>query len=276
MTLGPHKCFTMHVSPKCRGDATVAPPLYLNGTLLPVITTMRILGVTFATDLCWKAHSNTVCKKMATMIGTLHRFGRTLNTDCRRKIAHAFILPHLRYCLPVWGKTSAGVQFQLNHTLLRAARVISKDRQAIFGPDSYDATRVLSLKIFLFMNNVCRLFHFINKNTASSYVGTETVEYRPNTVHSTRSARSRKLVLLLVKRKADELCFQVASIRQWNSLPHDFTLINFLVFLKIKFLLIYYRQAPIRLLCIDYINARNIHAFYLFLTIFLVILCYCV
>ena len=94
MTLSPHKFFTMHVSHKCRGDATVAPSLYLNGTLLPVITTMRILGVTFANDLCWEAHINIVRKKMATMIGTLHHFGHTLNNDCRRKIAHAFILPH--------------------------------------------------------------------------------------------------------------------------------------------------------------------------------------
>ena len=148
------------------------------------------------------------------MIGTLHHFRHTLNIDCRRKIAHAFILPHLRYCLPVWGNTSAGVQSQLDHTLLRAARVISKDRQATFGPDSYNATGVLSFKTFLFINNVCRLFHFINENTASFYDGTETNECRPNTVHSTRSACSRKLVPLLVKRKADELCFQVANVRQ--------------------------------------------------------------
>ena len=99
-------------------------------------------------------------------------------------------------------------------------------RQAIFGPDSYDATGVLSFKTFLFINNVCRLLHFTEENTASFYVGTETVECRPNTVHSTRSACSRKLEPLLVKRKADELCFQVASVRQWNSLPHDFILIN--------------------------------------------------
>ena len=128
MTFSPHKCFTMHVSPKCRDKATVAPPLHLNGTLLPVVTTMRILGVKFMNDLSWEAHSNMVRKKMATMIGTLHRFGHTLNTDCHKKIALVFILPHLQYCLPEWGNTSAGVQSQLDHTLLRAARVISKDR----------------------------------------------------------------------------------------------------------------------------------------------------
>ena len=110
--------------------------------------------------------------------------------------------------------------------LLRAARVISKDRKATFEPDSYHATGVLSFKTFLFINNVRRLFHFINENTASFYVGTETVECRPNTVHSTWSACSQKLAPLLVKRKADELSFKVASVRQWNSLPYDFILIN--------------------------------------------------
>ena len=120
--------------------------------------------------------------------------------------------------------------------LLRAARVISKNQQAIFGPDSYDATGVLSFKTFLFINNVCRLFHFINENTVSFCVVTETVECRPNTVHSTRSACSRKLVPLLIKCKADELCFQVASVRQWNFLPHDFTLINSFCVFKDKVL----------------------------------------
>ena len=117
-TLSPHKCFTMHVSLKCKGDTTVTPPLYLNGTLLPVVTTMRILRVIIANDLCWEARNNMVRKKMATMIRTLHGFGHTLNTDYRRKIARTFILPHLRYCRPVWGNTSAGVQSQLGHLLL--------------------------------------------------------------------------------------------------------------------------------------------------------------
>ena len=175
---------------------------------------------------------------------------------------YTFILPHLRYCLSVWGNTSAGVQSQLDHTLLRAARVISKDRQATFGPDSYDATGILSFKTFLFINNVGRLFHYINENTASFYFGTETVECRPNTVHSTRSACSRKLVPLLVKRKADELCFQVASVRQWNSLPHDFTLINSFGVFKYK-VLIYYRQAPIRLSYIDYITL-DLYMYFIF------------
>ena len=40
----------MHVSPKCRGDATVAPPLYLIGSLLPVVIKMRI-GVFYADDI---------------------------------------------------------------------------------------------------------------------------------------------------------------------------------------------------------------------------------
>ena len=121
---------------------------------------------------------------------------------------------------------------------------------------------------------MCPLFHFINENTVSFYVGTETVECRPNTVHFTRSACSRKLVPLLVKRKADELCFQVASVKQWNSLPHDFTLINSISVFKDE-VLIYYRQVPIRLSYIDYINVRPINVFYLFLTIFLVIYFYC-
>ena len=144
---------------------------------------------------------------MATMIGTSHRFGHPLKTDCRRKIAYALILPHLRYCLPVRGNISAGVQSQLDHTFLKSTCVISKDRQTTFGPDSYNATGVLSFKTILFINNACQRFYFINENTASFYVGTETVERMPNTVHSTRSACSRKLVPLLVKRKADELFF---------------------------------------------------------------------
>ena len=72
--------------------------------------------------------------------------------------------------MPVWDNTLAEFQSQFNHMLLGAVLVISKNQLRNSGPELHDATEILSFKTFLFIYNVCRLFHIINKNTSSFYV----------------------------------------------------------------------------------------------------------
>jgi hypothetical protein len=96
LTISPAKCYAMFISPKVKTDATIQASLYIGEAQLPIVTSMRILGVTFTNDLSWHVHSNAIRKKISSMTVVIQRFEHTLNIDCRKKLIHAFVTPHIR------------------------------------------------------------------------------------------------------------------------------------------------------------------------------------
>ena len=64
MFISSEKCFVMYISPVLK-EKTAQHQLsqYISTALIPIATSLRILGITFTPDLCWDAHCDIVCKK---------------------------------------------------------------------------------------------------------------------------------------------------------------------------------------------------------------------
>ena len=56
-----------------------------------------------------------------------------MNIDCRKKFVHAFVLPHLPFCVPIWGNTQSGLYTKMDNVLLRTIRIIINNRSAEFS-----------------------------------------------------------------------------------------------------------------------------------------------
>jgi len=155
LTISPTKCHAMCISPKAKYDiSTQAVLLYIGSALLPIVTSMRILGVIFTNDLSWHVHCSATRKKISSLTGVIQRFGSILNADCRKKLIHAFVTPHLRYCLPVWGSTLLGTKTAMNTVLLRAARIMLNNRHIELDNSTYAATGLCNFNTFLSFCNV--------------------------------------------------------------------------------------------------------------------------
>jgi Reverse transcriptase (RNA-dependent DNA polymerase) len=231
LTISVAKCFVMHISPKKKDAKFSCAPLFLDNVALPVVSSLRILGVTFSNDLSWRAHHDAVRKKVASMTGVIHRFGHVLNIDCRKKIVHAFVLPHMRYCLPIWGNTQAGLRTKMDNMLERTTRIITNDRSAQINYSTYQLTGIRSFKFLLYLSNVSRMFNIVHDRSNCLLFNLNTNSANENSIYVTRNSANRKIVPIKLNRTADEHCFQVAAIRDWNSLPHEITsLTNFNIF----------------------------------------------
>ena len=80
--------------------------LKLGNSSLPIVSTLRILGVKFSHDLSWKTLCEIMRRKVTSMIGTIiHCFGHILNFNSRKQMLAAFA-PHIYTFLP----TSLGKQ----------------------------------------------------------------------------------------------------------------------------------------------------------------------
>ena len=90
----------------------------------------------------------------------------------------------------------------------------------------------LSSKSFLFLCNVCCMFNFVHNDALSFYINT--FLNSDCAVYSTRSVSSFKVQPIVRSRKADELCFQISAVSDWNSLPYNITMLTNFNEFKIK------------------------------------------
>ena len=144
------------------------------------------------------------------MSSVIHRFGHVLNIDCHKKMVHAFVLPYIQYCLPVWGNSQAGLHSKMDSSLLHIIRIILHNSHAEFTSETYTQSGILSFKSFLFLCNVCCMFNFVRNDALSFYINT--FLNSDCAVHSTRSVSSFKVQPIVRSRKADELCFQISAV----------------------------------------------------------------
>lgn len=70
LTLNVMKCYAMHTLPRI--GAACFWDLKLGNSSLPIVSTLRILSVTFSQDLSWKTQREIVHIKVTSMMNTSH------------------------------------------------------------------------------------------------------------------------------------------------------------------------------------------------------------
>ena len=144
---------------------------------------------------------------MNSMVGVLNRFGSTLNCNTRVKIFKAFIKPHIKFALPVWGNADAGCITSMDRTLRHAARIICRNKVAELNKNVYDVyavTLILPFTLQTLQSNVIRIFNAFTTNSISYYLDCNIM----SSSHETSSSKSHKLMSLTHKKASDVLCFQ--------------------------------------------------------------------
>ena len=79
----------------------------------------RFLGVWVDEGLKWTGHIEKVRAKVSRLLGVLGRAWATLGGESVHRLYNALVLPHLQYCLLVWGDFQEGRNKAMGDTLLR-------------------------------------------------------------------------------------------------------------------------------------------------------------
>ena len=186
------KCYTMSIAASARKSTTcLASKLYLSNHQISIVSDIKVLGVSFTRDFKWQLHQSSVRRKLSNMTSVVARFGRSLNIKARKNIVQAFVLPHLTYCLPVWGSTSSGCMSSMDRVLERITRVILHNKNATLNSTSALTSGVCTFKRTLFYRNVCCIFSFMKANTLPYYTNVDMPS--SNSSFNTRSSVCNKL-----------------------------------------------------------------------------------
>ena len=72
---------------------------------LTLLDNIKYLGVYIDQQFTWKSHINSVCKKIAPIIGILSKVRHLLTFPILRQLYYALIHPHILYCIEAYGST---------------------------------------------------------------------------------------------------------------------------------------------------------------------------
>ena len=151
------------------------------------------------------------------MACSVHRIGKCLNVQARKQIIHAFVMPHVKFCITVWGNAGTGCATSFNYSLQKINRVILRNKSATIEKSSHKITGIVSFDHLLPLSNVCRQHSIISNNSLEFYTSANFLSN--SSVYSTRGTEGRKIKFFPHRLASDENCFQYASIRDWNNLP---------------------------------------------------------
>ena len=100
------------------------PDLQINQIPITRSPYVKFLGLTVDEALTWKQHISLVCKKVSTNIGIIARSKHLLTQKQLVLLYNALVLPHINYCLLVWGVNYSTYLDKITILQKRMVRVI--------------------------------------------------------------------------------------------------------------------------------------------------------
>ena len=95
--------------------------------------TVKLLGITFDSDLSFVSHLKDLCKRASAQLNVLRRFVSILSTENKMSIFHSFILSHFRYCPVVWHFCRKSSNDMIEKIQERALRFVYKDTRSSYN-----------------------------------------------------------------------------------------------------------------------------------------------
>ena len=79
------------------------PVIKINQKELEYVETFNFLGVNLDTNISWKSHLSKVSNKIVRIIGIINKLKFILPQNILSYIYNSLIMPHINYCILLWG-----------------------------------------------------------------------------------------------------------------------------------------------------------------------------
>lgn len=105
--------------------------LVYGDTEIGLVNHIKILGVTFSSNMLWNEHINSVLKQLSRVVGMVQRCKTVLPYNVKLLLYKSLFYSHLTYCFLVWGTTT--------YTNLQKLYLMEKKYIRILSNLPYDA-----------------------------------------------------------------------------------------------------------------------------------------
>ena len=216
LSLQPAKCCAMLISRK-RSAEQMVPPIYVQGTPLPYVTSVKYLGVLLTTNLSWSEHVSALNAKARKLIGVMFRkFYKDAHPTSLLNLYLANIRPHLEYCSPVWDPYLRKDIDMLEKAQKFGLRVCLKDWSSQYET-LLQQSKIQSLSERRTKTNLTYIHKIVHEKIdfPGAPIKERTFQY------CSRSNNSRSLIPFNCKSAQFLNSYFPKAVKGWNSLPED-------------------------------------------------------
>ena len=144
------------------------PTLKLNNVTIERVSQFIFLCVILASSLKWDKHVAQVSLKISRVIGVLYKLKHVFPREVLLTLSNALILPHLSYCIRVWGSKIDG-----NHRVLllqkKAVRIITNQDYIAHSEPLCKLFNVLKVSN-LFVCSLRKFYYKLTKKESPPYL----------------------------------------------------------------------------------------------------------
>ena len=102
------------------------PPIRFAGCVLQESSLLKLVGLTFTSNLTWTKHVNNIYRNASKNIALLHRANLVCSKEALATIYKSHIRSRLEYCCPIWMGSGTTVLSKLDRVQERAGRINSR------------------------------------------------------------------------------------------------------------------------------------------------------
>ena len=197
---------------------TTLATIQINNSPIEKCEFFKFLGVYLQDNMKWNKHACFVSSKLAKTAAVISRLKTFLPSNVLLQIYNSLFLPHINYCLGVWGNTE---KYNSNKIVILQKRVVRS-----IGNASYLAhtdplfTRFNILKLEeLFKVNVCKFMYKLLYGLLPQHV--ENYFNIQKRIHGHDTRHVNNLVIAKYKTELYGKTIKIIGPKLWNSLPDE-------------------------------------------------------
>ena len=181
------------------------------------------LGVILDSGLSWKQHINKIKNTITPIIGIISKIRHYVPKSILVTIYNSLILPHLSYCIEVWGHTFETVLKPLYILQKRIVRLMNFANFSEHSEPLFKKFGILNIYKLCKLQTGMLIFDLKNKNLASN----ELRYFEPiSHSHNTRSLIKSNFYVQRVNSTRSQKSVIYSGTIFWNSLPLDLKIIT--------------------------------------------------
>ena len=117
----------------------------MNGSSIPIVTSLKFLGATLSNNLSWYEHINNICLRSKRQLGLIHRHFYAAARVARERLYVSTVLAYLDYCSSVWDPHHQKNIAKLNSVQAFASKVVLQN-WSLFRDDRLSTLDWVSLR----------------------------------------------------------------------------------------------------------------------------------
>uniref|UniRef100_A0A672G3Z8 Reverse transcriptase domain-containing protein n=1 Tax=Salarias fasciatus TaxID=181472 RepID=A0A672G3Z8_SALFA len=194
-------------------EKDIGARLSIQGLEIERVHEVKFLGVLIDEHLTWKSHTERVKTKLSQTVAVLHKLKESLNKNALLLLYNSLIIPHLTYCIEVWGNACK--------TYLDPICILQKRALRVVNGSGYRAhTNPISLQLgTLKFNELVELNVLKCMYKAHQKTLPENLQNRFKKKESKYNLRGSDFFCKpKFRTKPKERCISVHGVNLWNSL----------------------------------------------------------